>query len=149
MHSDGVDRGEISMNEQRLGELMLEIERTYARTPNPSGSGMLRPPLPCDVVRKRKDDAADYERSQRYIRRKNVFDQIIRHYDDDEVFDCLDVSHAIYLHQNAAANYLNRMVLEGYLIKQPKPDPKQSSLYKKTGKQLSSFDLIGNSKSWT
>ena len=137
MHSDGVDRGEISMNEQRLGELMLELERTYAKTPNPHGTGMLRPPLPCD---RRKPEPIYDERASI---RQDIFIDICSNFGDGIAFDCVDVSREMpHLHRNAAANYLNRMVQEGYLTKLIYSNGKKPCVYIKTGKTVETYDLV-------
>ena len=137
MHSDGVDRGESGMNEQRLGELMLEIERTYAKTPNPNGSGMLRPPLPCD---KRQTEPIYDERASI---RHDIFNDICSNFGDGIAFDCVDVAREMpHIHRNAASNYLNRMVQEGYLTKLIYSNGKKPCGYIKSGKQIETYDLV-------
>ena len=137
MHSDGVDRGESGMNEQRLGELMLEIERTYAKTPNPNGSGMLRPALPCD---KRQTEPIYDERASI---RHDILNDICSNFGDGIAFDCVDVAREMpHIHRNAASNYLNRMVQEGYLTKLIYSNGKKPCVYIKSGKQIETYDLV-------
>ena len=148
MHGDGMDREENRMNEQRLGELMLKLERTYASTPKKDGTGMLRPPLPCDQEQSKRKSEVRYE--ERANLRHNIFSDIHSKFDEGIAFDSLDVIKKLpHLNKMAASNYLKRMVSEGYLNRLVFSSGNRPNVYMKTGKKMATYDLVVNEKAWT
>jgi len=136
------------MSEQRLGELMLKLERTYASTPKKDGTGMLRPPLPCDQEQSKNKNEVRYE--ERAHVRHNIFSDIHSKFDEGIAFDSLDVIKELpHLNKMAASNYLKRMVNEGYLNRLVFSSDRRTSVYMKTGKKLAAYDLVSNEKAWT
>jgi len=138
----------IRYNEQQLGELMLKKERIWASTPKKDGTGMLRPPLPCDQEKARTKNEVRYE--ERAHARHNIFCDIHSNFDEGIAFDSLDVIKALpHLNKMAASNYLKRMVTEGYLDRIVFSSGNKPNVYIKTGKKMATYDLISNEKAWT
>ena len=141
----------IRYTEQGLGELMLKIERIWASTPKKDGTGMLRPPPPCDQEQARTKTEVRYEERARV--RHNIFCDIHSKFDEGIAFDSLDVIKALpHLNKMAASNYLKRMVTEGYLDRiffSKSGTGNKPNVYMKTGKKMASYDLISNEKAWT
>lgn len=110
--------------EDVLREKILAFERKQVRA-------KLRPPLPCDVKVKTKQDSAIFE--QRKVERTRVFNDVIEMMPDNFLFNCEDVAEKLCIEKPSAVTYLKQMVDRGYLHQIPKSHASDMFRFVKTG----------------
>lgn len=110
--------------EDVLREKILAFERKQVKA-------KLRPPLPCDVKVKTKQENALIE--QRKVERTRVFNDVIELMPDNFLFNCEDVAEKLCIEKPSASTYLKQMVDRGYLHQIPKSQRGDMFRFVKTG----------------